>query len=116
MQVQLKTDRHIEGSEELSRRVERTVEAALGRFDRQITRVAVHCSDVNGQKGGAGDKQCAIEARPAGMNPLAAKHRAATLDDAVAGAAEKLGRLLDSTFGRLRDGRDRTAVGDVPAE
>ena len=49
------------------------------------------------------DKQCIMEARPAGMQPVAVTHAAATVEQAVDGAAQKLNRLLDSTFGRLND-------------
>ena len=44
-----------------------------------------------------------MEARLEGRQPVAATHKAATLDEAVDGAADKLTRLVESTLGRLRD-------------
>ena len=103
MQVQINTDRNIEGSETLSSLVQDVVDRSLGRFEKQISRVEVHLSDVNGHKTRDDDKQCIMEARPAGMQPVAVTHAAATVEQAVDGAAQKLNRLLDSTFGRLND-------------
>lgn len=101
MRVQLKTDRHIEAHDELAHQVEAVVENVLGRFADQITRVEVHLSDENSQKGGGDDKRCLPEARLAGLRPMAVSHQAATLPQAIDGAAEKLARALESTLGRL---------------
>jgi len=109
MQVQINTDKNIEGSEQLTQEVQATVEATLGRFGEQLTRVEVHLSDENSHKSRGDDKKCVMEARPAGMQPVAVTHVAATLDQAVDGAAEKLERLLDSTFGRLNNPKGRTS-------
>ncbi len=49
MQIQINTDRNIEGHEELANEVEAALEAAVGRFAHRITRVEVHLSDLNGQ-------------------------------------------------------------------
>jgi len=111
MQVQINTDKNIEGSEQLTSEVQATVEATLGRFGEQLTRVEVHLSDENGHKDRGDDKRCVLEARPAGMQPVAVTHVAATLDQAVDGAAEKMERLLDSTFGRINDPKGRTSYG-----
>jgi hypothetical protein len=66
----------------------------------RITRVEVHLSDEDGQRSGHRDKRCMMEARIEGRPPIAVTDQAATLDLAVEGAAGKLERLLDSTFGR----------------
>lgn len=42
-----------------------------------------------------------------GRKPVAVTHQAATLDQAVDGARDKLTRLIDSTLGRLRDQKIR---------
>jgi ribosome-associated translation inhibitor RaiA len=109
MQVQVNTDNHVRGSDDLTKRVTDSVEAALGRFREHLTRVEVHLGDENGRKGGQGDKRCAMEARPSGRQPVAVIHHADTLDEAIDGAAEQLARLLDSTFGRLHDHKGRTS-------
>jgi ribosome-associated translation inhibitor RaiA len=70
-------------------------------FAAQITRVEVHLSDENSDKGGDNDKRCLLEARLAGLRPVVVSHRAATLQQAIDGAAEKLERSIESTLGRL---------------
>lgn len=107
MKIQINTDRNVERDEPWAQEVESTVEAALARFREQITRVEVHVSDLNSHKFGAADKRCVIEARLAGLQPIAVSDVAATLDQAIQGAADKLVRTLDSTLGRL-DKRRRT--------
>jgi len=111
MQIQINTDKNIEGSEQLTQEVEATVETTLGRFSEQLTRIEVHLSDENGNKSRGDDKKCVMEARPAGMQPVAVTHVAATLDQAVDGAAGKLEHLLDSTFSRLNNPKGRTSYG-----
>ena len=101
MIIQINTDNHIDGREELAQRAEATVAAALSHFARQITRIEVHLSDENSHKGGSDDKRCAMEARLEGRQPVGVTHQAATLDQAVAGAAAKLKRSLESTLGKL---------------
>jgi ribosome-associated translation inhibitor RaiA len=82
--------------------VEAVVRDALDRFSAKITRVEVHLSDQNSDKKfGAEDKRCLLEARLAGLQPISASYQAATLEQAVEGAVEKLKRSLDSTLGRL---------------
>jgi ribosome-associated translation inhibitor RaiA len=110
MQVLVHTDNHIKGSDELSTRVEATVEGALERFGPQVIRVEVHLHDLNGHKHGI-DKRCVMEARLAGHQPLAVSHDAASLDDAIAGAADKLEKSLDHTLGRLDHKKGRTPLG-----
>jgi ribosome-associated translation inhibitor RaiA len=101
MLFQLNTDSHIKAREALAQNVEVTVTGGLERFSRRITRVEVHLSDVNGQKGGDADIRCVIEARPSGHQPLTATHHAGDVEDAISGAMEKLERVLESTFAKL---------------
>ena len=102
MLIQINTDSNIEGNERLAEQVEAVVRDAVDRFSAQITRVKVHLSDENsGKKFGAGDKRCLLEARLAGLQPISVTDEAATLEQAVDGAVEKLTRSLDSTLGRL---------------
>jgi ribosome-associated translation inhibitor RaiA len=103
MLIQTNTDRNIEGSTELSAHVESVVEGTVGRFSDRISRVEVHLSDENSSRGGADDKRCMMEARLEGHGPTAVTHDAATVEEAVNGAADKLARSIESTLGRLRD-------------
>ena len=107
MKIQLNTDAHIEGTEALAARVSATVEQALERFSEHVTRVEVHLSDENGNKHGQQDHRCMLEARLEGRQPVAATEHAATLEQAVLGAAQKLVHLLDSTLGRLHEHRGK---------
>jgi ribosome-associated translation inhibitor RaiA len=108
MQVQINTDRNIEGQEALAAQVSGVVESALSRFSDHITRVEVHLSDENSdKKGGKDNMRCMMEARIEGGQPIAVTHQAATVDQAVDGAAGKLSRMLKSTLGRLRDQNSR---------
>lgn len=101
MQVQVHTDNHIEGTESLNNWASNTVKSALARFSGQITRVEVHLSDESAnKKASIENKQCVLEARLQGHQPLAVKEQAPSLGQALDGAAEKLLRLIDSTLGR----------------
>ena len=111
MRVQLNTDRHMEADDELVHQVETVMEGTVGRFADQITRVEVHLSDENSQKGGGDDKRCLLEARLAGLEPVAVSHQAATLPQAIDGAAQKLARALESTLGRRGHKNGRPSYG-----
>jgi ribosome-associated translation inhibitor RaiA len=102
LQIQINTDSNIESNERLVRQVEAAVRSELDRFSGQLTRVEVHLSDENSAgKFGAEDKRCLLEARLANRQPIAVRHEAATLQQAIDGAARKLKRSLDSALGRL---------------
>lgn len=101
MKIQVNTDGNIEGREALVEQVSATVQRVLQRFEDQVTRVEVHLSDQNGDKSGQRDKRCLMEARLEGRQPVAATDEAATTDQAVRGAADKLLRLLETQLGRL---------------
>ena len=102
MQIQVNTDHNIEGREALAAHVSGVVESALGRIRDQVTRVEVHLSDENSNKSGRNDKRCVMEARLRGRQPVAVVHHAATLEDAVGGAMDKLKTFIESVVGRLR--------------
>jgi ribosome-associated translation inhibitor RaiA len=105
MKIQINSDNQVVMNQELSKALESEVERAIGRFGEKLTRVEVHLSDENGAKGGARDKRCVIETRPAGMQPLSASDNAATIEEAVTSAAHKMRRLLDSAFGKIDEKR-----------
>jgi len=103
MHIQINTDSNIDGHEELATHVTDVVESALSRLSDRITRVEVHLSDQNSDKSGQYDKRCMMEARLEGRQPTAVTHQAASLDDAVDGAVDKLKRSIESTLDRLKD-------------
>ena len=101
MQVQIHTDNHIEGTDALSQWASSAIQAALARFSGQITRVEAHLSDENGGKKNTEESiQCTLEAHLQGHQPLVLKHHGANLNQAIEGAADKMGRLIDSTLGK----------------
>jgi DNA-directed RNA polymerase specialized sigma24 family protein len=101
MQIQVNTDRHIEGRAQLTDEVETIVQQALARYGDRITRVAVFLSDENSkEKFGDSDKRCVIEARLGGLQPITVSHQGASLDQAVGGATNKLQKTLKRTLGR----------------
>ncbi|PKP71649.1 MAG: hypothetical protein CVT82_01100 [Alphaproteobacteria bacterium HGW-Alphaproteobacteria-4] len=101
MQIQINTDKAIQGREDVARFVEDAVTARVGHFAPRITRVEAHLGDENAAKGGGKDKRCMLEARPEGLRPIAVTHHDATLKLAVSGAATKLRAALDREFGML---------------
>jgi ribosomal subunit interface protein len=116
MLVHITTDNHIHAGENLSRDVETTVTESLRRFLPQLQRVEVHLADENSHKSADNDKRCTIEARLAGMQPLAASANGANLHQAVDGALDKLVHQLDHKLGRLGDRKGRTSMGDEVAD
>lgn len=101
MQIQINTDRNIEGREALAERVRSEVEEALDRYSAQISRVEVHLSDENADKDGQRDMRCMIEARLEGRQPIAVTEEAASMAQAVQGATGKLTRLIATQLGRV---------------
>lgn len=58
--------------------------------------------DENGPRFAADDKRCLMEARVAHREPIAVSHRAANVQQAVSGAANKLKRSIDEVLERQR--------------
>jgi ribosome-associated translation inhibitor RaiA len=113
MQIQVNTDDNIEGGEALTSEVTAQVRDTLSRFADQITRVEVHLSDENAQKGASDDKRCLLEVRPTGQAPIAVTHQAGTVQEAWVGAAQKMQRKLQSSFGRQKHGKGGSSIRDL---
>ncbi|CAN5695287.1 HPF/RaiA family ribosome-associated protein [soil metagenome] len=103
MQVHVRHDGTINGSDHLTEIVTASVEAALARFVEHITTVEVHLADENGKKVGGDDIRCTVEVRFEGRKPTAVTHHASDLIVAVDAAADKMARMLDHQLGRIRD-------------
>jgi ribosome-associated translation inhibitor RaiA len=115
MQIQVNTDKHIEGGAELTRKVEEAVRGALDRFGARITRVEIHFSDESSSaKSGDRDKRCVMEARLSGLQPISVSHHAGSVELALDGAAGKMEKMLDRTLERLHDPKGRTPYGGEP--
>lgn len=117
MQINIQSDTSVEKSDALNRHVQTVVETAMKRFGGQITRVEVHLSDQNAHKSADGESRCTLEARLAGLEPIAVSEHAATLHQAIGGAAEKLKRATESALGKLqshvRAPKPSTQTGDA---
>lgn len=103
MQIQINTDRNIEGREALSAHIREVVEHALSHESGHVTRVEVHVSDENGPKTGPNAMRCTMEARLERHQPLNVTFDAESLHQAIAGAADKLRHLVEHTLGKERD-------------
>ncbi len=101
MQIQVNTDNFIHGDERVVEISEAAVEADLGYFSDRLTRIEVHLKDQNADKHGPDHIRCTMEARPRGMDPIAAHHDAADIRAALKGAAKTLRGRLNSTFAKL---------------
>ena len=115
MQIQINTDHNIEGHQALATEVSSVVENALIRFSDHITQVDVHLSDENSnKKAGYNDMRCLIEAHLEGRQPVAVTEVADNLDKAVAGAAEKLARMIENTIERQHDRQSHRTDPSLP--
>jgi len=112
MQIQFNTDSQVQGRDALAQRVTEEVSATLAHFAERLTRIEIHLGDVNATRSGADDKRCMMEARPAGRQPLAVTHQAATLEEAWRGAARKLRSAVESVFGKLADQKGAASIRD----
>ena len=102
MKVQVNTDHTITSDDRLISYVTDLIQRSLRKHASHITRVEVHLSDVNASKSGPDDKHCVVEVRLEGRQPIAASDSANSVDAAVRGAAEKVGRQMDSSLGKAR--------------
>jgi ribosomal subunit interface protein len=83
--------------------VERNLTEVLKHHAERLTRVEVHLKDLNSSRKNGVDKHCLIEARPRGMDPIAAEHDAAEFKDAVHQAALKLERALQHRIEKRKE-------------
>jgi ribosome-associated translation inhibitor RaiA len=113
MQVHVRTDNHVNGSAGLTAHVESVVEESLARFGNRVTRVEVHLGDENSHKKSGDDKRCAMEARPAGMQPIAVTAMAASVGEAIDAATAKLVKSLDRLFDKKFDAKGRPSTGEL---
>jgi ribosome-associated translation inhibitor RaiA len=114
MLIEVNSDNHVDAAK-FRQFAETEIEAAIGHYADRITRVEVQLQDVNAGKGGDDDCRCMMEARMPGRHDLAVTEKAASIGQAIVGAAEKLERLVEKTIGRLEDGKYRAGP-PLPAD
>lgn len=106
MKIQVNSDKTIAVDLSMKRFVREEVNRVLERFDKQLTRVEVHLSDVDDKKTGKADKRCLVEARPAGAKPRTTSAQAFKLASAVGAALRKMQRNLTTFYGRTKRSLD----------
>jgi ribosome-associated translation inhibitor RaiA len=110
MQVLINSDNTIQMHNRLSDSIGTYITNVLRRFEPYLVRVEVHLTGENSRKNSKRapvEKRCLLEARPKRHQPLVASKEAYEIDAAFSGAADKLQRLLENTYGRLSDKRRR---------
>ena len=98
MNIEIRTDKNIQGSERLISYIRAELTQEFQRYSERITHFSVHISDKKKKKTGDHDKRCMIEARPAGMKPVAVTNKAANIDASIHGAIDKLKRSLEHLY------------------
>lgn len=103
MKIQFNTDKTINGDEKNEHYFSELLANKLERYQSHITRIEVHVTDQNGNKEGAHDILCLLEARLEGRQPMAVSYQADSTEQAVNGAIDKLKAALDTILGRLQN-------------
>ena len=101
MTIQINTDKIIQGNEEFRAPFIAEISEKLSRFSQLVTRLEVRLTDQNGNKDGANDKRCVMEARLEGRKPFAVTDNANTHEQAISGALSKLTTSLESIHRRM---------------
>lgn len=103
MKIQFNTDKNIEGTEVLEKFVAEKIKSSLKHSMDQITRIEVHLSDQNAEKGGIDDIQCKMEARLEGIQPVIVISKSSSKEKALDDAVDKMKASLDTIIGKMRN-------------
>jgi|AntRauTorckE5430_2_1112549.scaffolds.fasta_scaffold21562_2 ribosome-associated translation inhibitor RaiA len=103
MKIQFNTDKNIEGTEMLETFVSEKISSALKYFVDKITRIEVHLSDQNADKGGTDDIQCKIEARIEGIQPVIVVSKGGSKEKVLDDAVDKMKAALGSIIGKMKN-------------
>jgi ribosomal subunit interface protein len=95
MKIQVNTDNHIDGTEDLIHYIETLFADKLKRFDAHLTRLEIHLSDENAGKGGSNDKKCSVEARMDGHEPIFASAQSDVMHISINEALQKIKRGIE---------------------
>ena len=101
MDFQFNTGNKVDGDARMEAHFETRFRERLDRFAPRLSRIEVHVRDTDGtRREGPDGIEAVIEARPYNGAPLTASDRAATPEEAVGSALQKLVARLDATFGK----------------
>ncbi|MBY0415739.1 MAG: hypothetical protein K2Q18_16315 [Bdellovibrionales bacterium] len=102
MNIQISTDKNIDGGEKFSAYINGVINEAIGTMSTQITHVGVHFTDQNSSKIGFNDKRCVVEFHIPGRSSTAVSCDASSVDEALMGAVEKAKNSIEHTLGKLK--------------
>ncbi len=105
MQILVNSGNNVDSNQTLIEQVQNEVAHAVRWFEDRITRVEVHLTDENSEKGGAQDKKCVMEAHVSGRDPYAVSTNQETIHAAYSEAAGKLQRSIKSDLDRIDEKR-----------
>ena len=105
MEIEINTAEGVQRSEALDQHIHSKLQRMERIFGDRVTRVQVFLKDVNARKGGV-DQSCTMEARAAGLEPIAVEATEADMYLSVRDAAGKLEKAVEHRIGRKTD-RDR---------
>lgn len=94
--------RDFESTGAIKSHAERRLRFALGRFARQIRRIRIRLSDLNGPRGGA-DKSCVIDVTLNRHRPVVIEDVDMDLYVAIDRAADRAARVVSRLIKRRRD-------------
>jgi hypothetical protein len=106
VQIQVQTDRHVGGGEELTSFVTFEVLAGLGPCAPRVRSACAVVTVESSPYQGPAALRCVLEVGPVGHAPLAVTRRAATTESAIRDAVGDMRDLLERMFRRM-DGRIR---------
>lgn len=103
MKIQFNTDNNIEGTEKLETFVSKKIRSGLKHYADYVSRIEVHLSDQNADKGGTDDIQCKIEARVEGIQPVIVVSKSGSKEKALIDAIDKMKARLGTIMGKMKD-------------
>ena len=103
MIIQFNSEKNITGKAKFSAPIINLISAKLNIFSDKISRVEVHLTNEECEIDNPMDKRCMMEARFAGMQPVAVTNMAETHEKAVGGAVELLRTSLMAIMGHMKN-------------
>jgi len=103
MTILINRGENVETNERTTEYFSDAVKKDLDRFSEYLTRIEVHFSDINADKGGPQDKKCVIEARVKNREPLAVTAQDDAMEKAFNSALGKVKASMTTIVGKMRN-------------
>jgi hypothetical protein len=110
MEVLVHSESAVDVRPDLDRHVRGVLTSRLARYRDRLTRVSVGFADENRRQVGVPDLRCTIEARPAGLDPVAVTANAPGLVACFDAAVEKLMSVLQTRLGKEADHKGAPSI------